>query len=317
MWRASAQDWTPCCSGNTPQTPVPRPSARKLHHHARNRAAGSPCSGRAERSDLRGRHKTGLTQPIRAYRRLLARTLPMVSDASSLLGLGHAACMMRADPGRESFVRASAWNELPAVLSSLRRAGGYRQARAHPVLVDLRVADATPGACPADAGRRRRSDDRRRTGARVRAAGGVGSGEVTTKAHSDHVRAQGSLPAPAALSMPQRTDSQRRVRLAIPGSAWMQGRPRPGRGAVQARAWSGPTGLPARNATKRCRFRSPIRGTAPRCGRDGYRAGSSRWITLLCYRQASAHRRRARDGEGQQVALGEFQQRPPIRTHRG
>jgi hypothetical protein len=140
---------------------------------------------------------------------------------------------------------------------------------------------------------------------------------VTTKAHSDHVRAQGSLPAPAALSMPQRTDSQRRVRLAIPGSAWMQGRPHPGRGAVQARAWSGPTGLPARNATKRCRFRSPIRGTAPRCGRDGYRADSSRWITLLCYRQASAHRRRARDGEGQRVALGEFQQRPPIRTHRG
>jgi hypothetical protein len=69
----------------------------------------------------------------------------MVGDASSLLGIGHAACMMRADPGRESFVRASARNELPAVLSSLRRAGGYRQACAHPVLVDLRVADATPG----------------------------------------------------------------------------------------------------------------------------------------------------------------------------
>ena len=59
-------------------------------------------------------------------------------------------------------------------------------------------------------------------------------------------RAQGSLPAPAALSMPQRTDSQRCVRLAIPGSAWVQGRPRPGRGAVRAQVWSGPTGLPAR-----------------------------------------------------------------------
>ena len=59
-------------------------------------------------------------------------------------------------------------------------------------------------------------------------------------------RAQGSLPAPAAVSTRQRTDSQRRARPAIPGSQpGCKGRSRPGRGAVRAQAWSGPTRLPS------------------------------------------------------------------------
>ena len=64
-------------------------------------------------------------------------------------------------------------------------------------------------------------------------------------------RTQGPLPAPAAVSTPQRTGSQRRVRPGYTGiTAPLQGHPRPGRGAVRAQAWSGLTGLPARCAAR-------------------------------------------------------------------
>jgi ATP-grasp domain len=56
-----------------------------------------------------------------------------------------------------------------------------------------------------------------------------------------------------AVSTRQRTSSQRCVRPGYTGiAAWVQGRPRPGRGAVRAQARSGRTRLPARSSARRC-----------------------------------------------------------------
>jgi hypothetical protein len=114
-------------------------------------------------------------------------------------------------------------------------------------------------------------------------------------------RGQGSLPAPAALSTRQRTDSQRCVRPAIPGSAWVQGRPRPGRGAVRVQAWSGPTRLPARNAASRCR--RPRRGSPARAAAQ--RAGVSIPVTwsstaTACRCTSIQHEERGRPDDGRE-----------------